>query len=159
MSDVSGKKIAELLITLNINLVCWSRVHLEQVFSTNGKGEEEKLTVQQFHILLHIRDFGLNTVSDISDFFCLSKSSISLSISKLVVKGYLKKESPIKGDDGRKIYFYLTEKGNEAVIATENALMDAAGCYFDSFDNETRNILCNHLTTINHLLSTGGTVK
>lgn len=159
MSDISGKKIAELIIYLNVNLVCWSRMHLEQVFSSNGKGEEGKLTVQQFHILLYIRDFGINTVSEISEAFCLSKSSTSLTISKMVAKGYLVKETPIKGDDGRKIYFHLTDKAYTALQATESNLMEVAGRYFDSFDEETRRTLCSHLNTINHLLLTGGTVK
>ncbi|NCC16317.1 MAG: MarR family transcriptional regulator [Clostridia bacterium] len=159
MSDISGKQIAALFIQLNVNLVCWSRFHLEQVFNTNGKGEEDKLTTQQFHFMIYIRDFGMNTVSELSKALCLSKSSVSLSTTKMVNKGYLKKESPTGEEDGRKIYFHLTDYGLSAVQATENALMDTAGQYFDSFDDETKRILCSHLYTINHLLSTGGTKK
>lgn len=159
MSEISGKSIAELLVKLNVKWVRWSRIHLEQVFSTNGKGEEKKLTIQQFHILIHIRDLGLNTVSQISNSLCLSKSSTSLSIGKLVEKGYLKKEHPSQEDDGRKTYFHLTEKGHTVMKGTENMLMEFASSYFDSFDNDTKEALFNHLYAINHLLSIGGNVK
>lgn len=159
MSDVTGKQIAELFIKLNTNLAYWSRLHLVEVFSTNGKGEETKLTTQQFHSLICIRDFGLNTVSLISEALCLSKSSASLSIAKMVEKGYLKKECPTKDDDGRKIYLHLTEKGHSAAQATENALMKITSDYFDSFDADTKLTLYEHLNTIIQLLSTGGTKK
>lgn len=159
MPDISSKKIAELLIDLNGNWVRWGRIHLDQVFSSNGKGDEGKFTIQQFHILMHISKMGLNTVSDISNAMCLSKSSTSLSITKLVDKGFLKKEPPSANDDGRKIYFHLTEKGHTAMKVTESALMDIASAYFDSFNDETKMMLCNHLNAINQLLSTGGTVK
>ncbi|WMI81122.1 MarR family winged helix-turn-helix transcriptional regulator [Anaerotignum sp. MB30-C6] len=158
MSEVRGKEIAALIINLNVNLVCWSRLHLEQIFSTNGK-EEGKLTIQQFNILIYIRDFGINTVSEISKAFCLSKSSTSLTISKMVAKGYLIKEAPEEGDDGRKIYFHLTEKGHASLQETESTIMEVAGQHFDSFDAEKRKTLFNHLYMINHLLITGGTVN
>ncbi|WP_304508856.1 MarR family winged helix-turn-helix transcriptional regulator [Anaerotignum sp.] len=159
MSDISGKQIAALFIKLNTNLVYWGRLHLVEVFSANGKGAETRLTTQQFHSLICIRDFGLNTVSQISDALCLSKSSASLSIAKMVEKGYLKKECATKNDDGRKIYLHLTEKGNAAAQATENALMKITSSYFDSFDDETKLTLYEHLNTIIQILSTGGTKK
>lgn len=159
MSDINGKEIAELFIRLNTNLVYWSRLHLVEVFSTNGKGDETKLTTQQFHSLICIRDFGFNTVSLISEALCLSKSSASLSIAKMVEKGYIKKESATKNDDGRKIYLHLTEKGKAAAQATENGLMKITTNYFDSFDNETKLTLYEHLNTIIQILSTGGTKK
>ncbi|KXL54185.1 MarR family protein [Anaerotignum neopropionicum] len=159
MSDVSGQKIAELFFSLKVNITFWSKLHLEQVFSINGKGEVGKLTMQQFHFLLCIRDLGINTVSQISNSFCLSKSSTSLSIAKLVKKGYLEKELPSNDDDGRKIYFRLTDKANATVDATQNALMNITSSYFDSFDDETKQTLYHHLSAINQLIISGGTLK
>lgn len=155
MSNVSGKEIAELIISLNMNLVRWNRNHFEQLFSTNGKGDEGTLTMQQFHILITIRDCGITTISKISELFCLSKSSMSLTMSKMVAKGYLTKEIPLDGDDGRKIYFSLTPKALSALATTEKAIMEIAGKQFDSLTEEKKLALYDHLTKINHLL-TGG---
>ncbi|WP_312045318.1 MarR family winged helix-turn-helix transcriptional regulator [Anaerotignum sp.] len=159
MDEVSGQKIAELFFDLRVNMTFWSRFHLEQVFSINGKGEEEKLTMQQFHFLLCIRDLGLNTVSKISNSLYLSKSSASLSIAKMEEKGFIQKQCPSKGDDGRKMYLRLTEKGNTALKATENSLMRITSGYFDSFDKEKKQALCHHLNAINQLILSGGTIK
>lgn len=159
MSEISGHMLAELLINLNINMVRWSRMHLERVFSVNGKGEEGKLTTQQFHIMIAIQKFELNTVSDMAEAFCLSKSSVSLTVSKMVTKGYLEKKSPIQGDDGRKIYFCLTKKGQQAMEETQKILTEISGQHFDLYDSETKKALFDHLNALNQLLVTGGTAK
>lgn len=159
MSDESGKEIAEHFFNLKVHMAFWSKLHLEEVFSINGKGEEAKLTMQQFQVLLCIRNLGINTVSEISSSFCLSKSSASLGIAKMVKKGYVIKEYPDKEDDGRKIYLSLTQKGLSALEITESNLMEIASSYFDSFDVEKKRALYYHLKTINHLLLTGGPIK
>ncbi|WP_312071501.1 MarR family winged helix-turn-helix transcriptional regulator [Anaerotignum propionicum] len=159
MAEVSGQKIAELFFDLRVNMSFWSKLHLEQVFSINGKGEEEKLTMQQFHFLLCIRDLGLDTVSKISNSLYLSKSSASLSIAKMEEKGFIQKQSPSKDDDGRKIYLRLTEKGDSALKTTENSLMGITSGYFDSFAEEKKQALCHHLKAINQLILSGGTIK
>ncbi len=159
MAEVSGQKIAELFFDLRVNMSFWSKLHLEQVFSINGKGEEERLTMQQFHFLLCIRDLGLDTVSKISNSLYLSKSSASLSIAKMEEKGFIQKQSPSKDDDGRKIYLRLTEKGESALKTTENSLMGITSGYFDSFAKEKKQALCHHLKAINQLILSGGTIK
>ena len=157
MTDISGKRIAELAINLHINLIHWNKLHMDEVFSI--KGEEGKLTLQQFNLLMHINDFGINTVSEIASAMCISKSTASLGITKLVKRGYLMKQAPAKDDDGRKIYFHLTDKGTKVLKTTENTLMEMASSYFDSFDDEKKLALATHLYKINQLISTGGTVK
>ncbi|MDD4843595.1 MAG: MarR family transcriptional regulator [Anaerotignum sp.] len=159
MSKVNGKEIAEIFFDLKVHMNFWSKLHLEQVFSINGKGDEGKLTMQQFQLLLCIKDLGLNTISELSSSFYLSKSSTSLSIAKMVEKGYLEKESPSKEDDGRKIYLHLTKKGDTALQSTQNDLMAIASSYFDSFDDKKKQALYHHLNATNHLLSTGGTLE
>lgn len=159
MDEVSGQKIAELFFDLRVNMSFWSKLHLEQVFSINGKGEEGKLTMQQFHFLLCIRDLCLDTVSELSNTLYLSKSSASLSIAKMEEKGLIKKESPNKDDDGRKMYLRLTDKGKSALKSTEKSLMNITSSYFDSFDEEKKQALCHHLDAINQLILTGGPIK
>lgn len=156
MRPIQGTHIAQRLIALNVNLICWSRGHLEQAFSVNGKGEEEKLTLQQFHLMIHIEEVKLNTVSELATALNLSKSSASLTIGKLVTKGYVRREQPTTGDDGRKVYFYLTEKGRKALEKTENTFVDIIGTYFDYLEDDAKQAVCTHLDGINQLLVAGG---
>ena len=153
MSNAYGRKIAELFINLNMNLAYWTRVHLEEVFNVSGKGEDQKLTMQQLSFLICIRDYELNTISQLADALCLSKSSASLSIAKMVEKGYLTKEFPAKEDDGRKIYLHLTEKGKSAAQATEDAMIQITSKYFNAFDEEKKEAIFDHLNSLNQLIN------
>ncbi len=152
MSDAYGRKIAELFIALHMNLAYWTRLHLEEVFNVSGKGEGQKLTVQQLSFLVCIRDYGLNTVSQIANAMCLSKSSASLSIAKLVERGYLLKEFPSKEDDGRKVYLHLTEKGTAATQVTEDALIQITSNYFGAFEDDKKEAIYDHLNALNQLI-------
>ncbi len=140
MSTTQNKKIAKELIALNTNIFLWNREHIEKSFNINGKTKEGELTVRQFHVLTFIKNGGMHTVSEISNWLNISKSSMSIMISKLEKNGYLRKEQAPDTDDGRKMYFYLTEKGMTAVAeAEERVLETVAGC-FSSWMKKNRKI-------------------
>lgn len=156
MSTTHNKKIAEELIALNTNIFLWNREHIEKSFNINGKTKEGELTIRQFHILTFIKNGGIHTVSEISNWFNISKSSMSIMISKLEKNGYLRKEQASDTDDGRKMYFYLTEKGMTAVTeAEERVLETVAGC-FSSLDEEKQEKVYTHLQELNRILKAGG---
>lgn len=159
MKATGGKEIAKRLIALNVNLICWSRGHLEQAFQVNGKGEGEKLTIQQFHLMVHILEANLNTVSDLAQALHLSKSSTSLAVTKLVSKGHLRREEPMPSEDGRKSYFFLTEKGEKAVENTQNIFMEIVAGYFEHLEEDAKTLVCGHLDGINQLLVSGGSKR
>lgn len=156
MSTTHKREIAKELIALNTNIFLWNREHIEKSFNINGKTKEGELTVQQFRILTFIKNGGMHTVSEISNWLNLSKSSMSIMISKLEKNGYLRKEQAPDTDDGRKMYFYLTQKGMTAVAeAEERVLETVAGC-FSSLDEEKQENFYAHLQELNRILKAGG---
>ncbi len=80
MSTTQNKKIAEELIALNTNIFLWIREHIEKSFNINRKTKEGELTVRQFHVLTFIKNGAMHTVSEISNWFNISKSSMSIMI-------------------------------------------------------------------------------
>lgn len=155
MQTKEGKEIAEEICQLNINLATWSRFHLDQVFSVNGRGPDGLLTLQQFHMLLYFSEYGQTTVSALAEHLSLSKSSTSLSISKLVSKGYLAREAASGEGDKRRVYFHLTEKGRQVMEKTQVGFLSGVGAFFDSYNAQTRLAIYKHLEAINLLLSGG----
>ena len=156
MSTTHGKQIAKELIALNLNIFLWNREHIEKSFNINGKTNEGELTVRQFHVLTFIKNSGMHTVSEISRWLNISKSSMSIMISKLEKNGYLRKEQAADTDDGRKMYFYLTERGMKTVVrAEERVLEHVAGC-FSSLDDEKQKKFYEHLQELNQILKAGG---
>ena len=148
--------IAKELIALNTNIFLWNREHIEKSFNINGKTKEGELTVRQFHVLKFIKNGGIHTVSALSQWLNISKSSMSIMISKLEKNGYLRKEQASDTDDGRKMYFYLTEKGMASVAdAEERVLETVAGC-FSSLDEEKQKNFYAHLQELNRILKAGG---
>lgn len=91
----------------------WSSFNYNNQFNKNGKSNI-CLTQRQYSILFLMQKLGISTVSEFESITCISKSSLSLTLSKLVEEGYITKKSPSSEDDGRKVYFCIAEKGVEA---------------------------------------------
>ena len=73
------------------------------------------ITVNQFQLLLCVGENNMDSISKLEKHIGSSGSTISIGVSKLVDKGYLKKEYPASGDDGRKVYIRLTEEGRKVL--------------------------------------------
>lgn len=155
MSAYCAKEIAKQLMALNMNILCWNRAHLEKSFNINGKTKEGALTIRQFHVLMFIKSTNIHTLSEIAKWFSTSKSSMSIMLSKLEKLGYLTRKQE-EGMDGRKAFFHLTTKGEEAVAeAEELALETVAGC-FSQFDAQTQARCLAHLKEFNQMITAGG---
>ncbi len=87
----------------------WNKSVVNQVFNINGKGNSN-LTLQQFIILMLVHRVDIKSVSQMACLLNLSKSSLSLTLSKMEKEGLLQKMPPPKGDDGRKVYLCVTQK-------------------------------------------------
>lgn len=72
--------------------------------------EKFEISVEQFHILRHIRK-GIITVSDLADVRQISRSAISQGVDALVEKGLISRRQD-KGDR-RFIYLQLTPQGDD----------------------------------------------
>ena len=96
---------------------------LGQVFNINGKNNIS-LTFQQFIILTLVHKMEINTISQLAALLNLSKSSLSLTLSKMEQENLLKKTPAPKGDDGRKVYLCITQKGLSALEEREQKTLD-----------------------------------
>jgi|GEM_PF-322555 len=157
MSTTDSNSIAEKLFLLSKNMKTWSYKHFQKAMFTNAKCciVPKDLTLRQLQIIHLIREDSINTISGIANEFNLSKSSTSLTISKMVKKGYLQKIAPSENDDGRKVYFHITEKGNALSLATEQFLLDVVAKSFEHISPQNAAALCGHLDEINRLLEGG----
>lgn len=68
------------------------------------------ITVHQIHLLFCICEMGLNTIKKLEEFLGSSGSTLSITVSKLVDKGFLEKAYPPSGEDGRTVYIIPTPK-------------------------------------------------
>ena len=156
MSSMTGKELAKSLVELNMNILRWNREHIEKSFNINGKNRCGELTMRQFHVLLLMQTTGIRTISDLSNWLNISKSSISIMVNRLRESGYLEKTQAGEGSDGRISYFRLTEKGiSEVYQAEEQLIENIAGC-FSTFSEEAIEKHCSHLRELNELVKTGG---
>lgn len=114
----SSQKLAKKMLDFQIQWGQWHKNMVNQIFNINGKSNID-LTIQQFIILMLIHKMDINSVSQIAYLLNLSKSSISLTLSKMEKEDLLQKVPAPKGDDGRKVYLYITEKGISALEERE----------------------------------------
>jgi DNA-binding MarR family transcriptional regulator len=105
--------------------------------NTADKAERfsDKFTQNQLHLLMCILG-GLDTLTKLENHLGSSGSTLSIGVSKLVEKGYLYKEYPTPGQDGRKVFIRLTEMGKEVLSATRAAMNEQFLSYLKSFDDE-----------------------
>lgn len=110
MIDQEATLLADAMIQFAFQQMKWRKTHMDSYFNVNGKGGCE-ITLRQFQILTLIHNLEINTLTQITEYLNISKSSMSLTISKLEQDGYIRKEQAAQSDDGRRIYFFVTEKG------------------------------------------------
>ena len=102
-------------------------------FNINGKGEFE-LSSRQFQILLALTN--LDNISALEEFFNISKSSLSLTISKMETAGLVYKEHVPKEKDKRIVRIRLTEKGEEKANKFLNILAQSFYEFCSSLNEE-----------------------
>ena len=81
-------------------------------FNVNGKGQFE-ISMRQFQILLALRLNSIDSISGLEQLFNISKSSLSLTISKMEKSGFIHKEQLPDDKDKRIVHLKITSKGEE----------------------------------------------
>lgn len=94
------------------------------------------ITVNQFQLLLCIGENKMDSISKLESHLGSSGSTLSIGVSKLVDKGYLKKEYPSSDDDGRKVYIRLTDNGREVLSAVNEAVRNRFKKYLSNLSDE-----------------------
>ena len=101
-------KLINDLLSFNMRLGCIMR----NKFNVNGKGQFE-ISMRQFQILLALRLNSIDSISDLEQLFNISKSSLSLTISKMEKSGFIHKEQLPDDKDKRTVHLKITSKGEE----------------------------------------------
>lgn len=120
-SDVIASKLIKL-----INIVpSYKNKYSKEMAIFKIKNE---LSERQFNILYSLATFNKNTISELSELMNVSKSTLSIVMSKMLKKGFIIKTYPNDYEDKRKIYFSLSDKGI-------NKLKELRQIYIDDFRN------------------------
>ncbi len=101
-------KLINDLLSFNMRLGCIMR----NKFNVNGKGQFE-ISMRQFQILLALRLNSIDSISGLEQLFNISKSSLSLTISKMEKSGFIHKEQLPDDKDKRIVHLKITSKGEE----------------------------------------------
>lgn len=150
------KQLVQEFIALSIQMITWNRAHLEKTFNVNGKSNEDALTVRQFHVMVYIHKKEVQTVSKLASIFGISKSSMSIMLTKLEKIGYLHKEHAEEKEDGRKVYFRLTEKGTIALKKAEEQILQNIEVCFSDFDDAQSERFYTLLQELQEMLKIAG---
>lgn len=155
-NSVTGREIVHHMLILGQSIARWNRQYSlkEKVVQ---RLNELGLTQHQIEIMgyLHANP-ECNTISALSAEIFISKGSLSLMLSKLKQTGFVKKTAAEGGDDGRKVYLSLTEKGESALMEVMNLLIDNAAVAFDEMDLEQRTLFFSKVKELNEIFQAGG---
>ncbi|MFF2890259.1 MarR family winged helix-turn-helix transcriptional regulator [Paenibacillus sp. NPDC057967] len=94
----------------------------------------EELTVDQFKTLRFLRHNVNSTASELAQFFCVGKSSITAIITRLSDKGLIDR---IQDDDDRRvIHLKLTEEGERISSLLEERVQNVLADIIEHFDEK-----------------------
>lgn len=124
-----------------LNSTCFTLGFVKDIYSMvrdefNINGNKDNLTKKQYFLLICIKKHGCNTVTKLENFTNSSSSAVSIAVSKLVEKGYLYKETPSEGEDGRMCYIKMTEKGVESIAVLVKKVKRIFVKYLENFSDE-----------------------
>lgn len=135
----SNENIPELindLLTFNMRLGCIMR----NKFNVNGKGQFE-ISMRQFQILLALRLNSIDSISGLEQIFKISKSSLSLTISKMEKSGFIRKEQHPDDKDKRIVHLKITSKGEEITKKFDEILYESFTDFYKTLNEKQKEYL------------------
>lgn len=144
--------LAKKMLDFQLQWGQWNKNMVNQVFNINGKNNID-LTIQQFIILMLIHKMNINTISQMAYLLNLSKSSLSLTLSKMEKEDLLQKTPAPKGEDGRKIYLSVTEKGVAALEEREQKTLQFFIEYCDGLSEQQKQDLEISIEKLSQILT------
>ncbi len=138
MKEISGgQDLAYKVLELRIKLGRWMTSNYDCNFNKNGKNKLP-LTSRQYDILVAVNEWNLHTISDMNKLIVLSKSSLSITLNKMVEEGYLVREQASKKEDKRKVYFNITEKGIEIYNELNKTIISAMSEFYNKLSDKQK---------------------
>lgn len=156
MKAVTGREIVTSMMRLGTEMSRWNKAYATKD-KVAARAEELGLTRHQLEIIGFLyTNPELNTVSVLSSHLHISKGSLSLMLSKLQAGGFVQKKAATDGDDGRKIYISITQKGESALMEMMDLMTENAAVIFDSMDAQRRMQIYTKVQELLELFNTGG---
>ena len=156
MKTITGEEVVLAMLDFATDVSHWNKRHVTKEIITQ-RLEELGLTQHQVEILgVLSANPELNTVSALSANLFISKSSLSLMLSKLEKGGFLEKTAATGEDDGRKVYISLTEQGKEAVENIKQLMVSTAAVAFEEMNPRTRALFYTKVKELQELFQVGG---
>lgn len=93
---------------------------------------------RQFTILCALQYGKKNTVSELAKLLQISKSTLSIIMSKMIKKGYLIKTHPEEDDDKRKLYFSVSPEGKEILDMAQKTSLNENKYLYSQMNEEQR---------------------
>ena len=104
----------------------------------NLERSDIKISQRQFEMLGALEHLEINTISELAKLMHLSKSTLSILMSKLQKKGYVYKELPGNTGDGRRVYFKVTENGKKVLDEKSKIHMEELQHYYNALSTEQK---------------------
>ncbi|MFV0440110.1 MAG: MarR family winged helix-turn-helix transcriptional regulator [Lachnospirales bacterium] len=120
--EVRKENLRNVILELEVNVNNLCKKVYQKDFKKNSKSKN-LISERQFSILYLISRKKINTTSTIADELSLSRSNISIIVSKLETLGYVEKhQSDVEGD-GRNVFFEITKNG-EKILRKQIRLLE-----------------------------------
>lgn len=110
-----------------------------------------ELTIDQFSMLRKIHEQGSVTSSELSEWFCVGKSSITAIITRLADKGLLQRRPDSK--DRRVTHLELTEEGRQLTLLLDRKVQDWLAKYLQHFKMEEAMLFMSLFEKLGEVLS------
>jgi DNA-binding MarR family transcriptional regulator len=98
----------------------------------------DRMSQRQVEVLCLLDSARINTISEMAKFFGISKSTLSIVMNKLVAKELVVKEYPKNSDDGRRVYFKISQKGKELFQNIDSIYIEGLAVTYERFTPEQR---------------------
>lgn len=110
----------------------------------------EALTLDQFMVLRYIGKRGSVTSTEIAEWFCVGKSSVTSLMNRLVVRQYvMRTQDPT---DRRILYLSLTEKGMEMKDKLDAKIKELIASFLIHFTQEEAETFLTSLEKLSNLI-------
>lgn len=136
------KQIALKVMKIQMCMIRWHMAHMSDLFDVNGK-KTDTLTRTQMEILKIIESVQNVTISQLGKIMHISKSSLSITVSRMEAYGYVTRYKDNGEVDGRKIFLSITEKGKSALSSISKKMLEGFALYFKSMREEDKENLKN----------------
>lgn len=120
-----NKEVPEKLIDFTFAFANYMKSSIDVHCNKNGKKNKDEVTMPQLHLLFCIDKLGDKcTITDIVNVTSISKSTISIMLSKLEKAKVIERVHDIMELDKRKVYIKITKDGEKILTNKKNEIFE-----------------------------------